>query len=135
MESFCILFYNYVAYGYDIVDKKFVINLEKSEIVKKIFSDYANGKKLKEIVDELKNKGIKTKVGSDFTINAVGRIIRNTKYIGLYENEDNVYDNIYPAIIDETTFKRCNNLMNDHKHRQRKELDSDDIYILSGKLY
>ena len=117
LESFCILFYNYVSYGYDIVDKKFVINPEESKIIKKIFSDYANGKKLKEIVDELKNKGIKTKVGSDFTINAVGRIIRNTKYIGLYENEDNVYDNIYPAIIDERTFKRCNKIMDEHKHR------------------
>lgn len=125
----------YVSYGYDVVDKKFVINPEESKIIKKIFTDYAGGKKVKEITDELKEMRIKTKTGKFFTINGIARIIRNQRYIGIYENDGKIYDNIFPAIIDETTFKRCNNLMNDHKHRQRKELDSDDIYILSGKLY
>ena len=37
----------YVLYGYDVVDKKYVINPTEAQIVKKIFNDYANGKKQK----------------------------------------------------------------------------------------
>ena len=35
----------YILYGFDVVNKKYVINEVESEIVKKIFRDYANGKR------------------------------------------------------------------------------------------
>ena len=35
----------YILYGFDVVNKKYVINEVESEIVRKIFRDYANGKK------------------------------------------------------------------------------------------
>ena len=41
----------YILYGYDVVDKKYVINTIEAGIVRKIFTDYANGKKTQEIVD------------------------------------------------------------------------------------
>lgn len=39
----------YVLFGYDIVNKKYVINEKESSIVKQIFEDYSNGKKAQEI--------------------------------------------------------------------------------------
>lgn len=61
-------------------------------------------------------------------------MLRNTKYMGKCILDNIEYTNIFPAIIDENTFRRCNLIMDEHKHRQRKKED-DDIYILSGKLY
>ena len=125
----------YILYGFDVVNKKYVINEVESEIVKKIFRDYANGKKAIEIVNELNNKGLKTKYGNKFSLNIIAKMIRNEKYIGICKMEDEIYTNIFPPIIEESIFKRCNLIMDNHKHRQRKDSLNEDVYILSGKLF
>lgn len=125
----------YILYGYDVVDKKYVINKTEAGIVKKIFSDYANGKKALEIVNNLNNAKLTNKSGKKFSLNIIARMLRNKKYIGICEIDGVIYSNIFPQIIDEEIFRKCNLIMDEHKHRQRKDIDSDDIYILSGKLY
>lgn len=124
----------YILYGYDVVNKKYVINETESKIVRQIFDDYANGIKTTQIVENLNNKGLKTKQGLKFSINIISKMLRNTKYMGKCILDNVEYTNIFPAIVDENTFRRCNLIMDEHKHRQRKKED-DDIYILSGKLY
>ena len=36
---------------------------------------------------------------------------------------------MFPPIVDEKIFKQCNDIMDSHKHRQRKEIDDEDIYF------
>ena len=125
----------YILYGYDVVDKKYVLNESESAIVRNIFESYTNGKKIKEIVDDLNNKGLKTKNGYSFSINIISKMIRNIKYTGKCVIDGEEYNNVFPPIIDENTFRICNEIMNKHKHRQRTCKEVDEIYILSGKLY
>ena len=125
----------YILYGYDVIDKKYVLNESESVIVKSIFESYTNGKKIKEIVDDLNNKGLKTKNGYSFSINIISKMIRNIKYTGKCVIDGEEYNNVFPPIIDENTFRICNEIMNKHKHRQRTCKEVDEIYILSGKLY
>ena len=125
----------YILYGFDVVNKKYVINEVESEIVKKIFRDYANGKKAIEIVNELNNKGLKTKYGNNFSLNIIAKMIRNEKYVGICKMDDEIYTNIFPPIIEKSIFKRCNLIMDNHKPRQRKDSLNEDVYILSGKLF
>ncbi len=125
----------YILYGYEVKDKKYVINEGEGSIVKQVFEDYSNGKKAQEIVDNLNNRGLKTKYNRKWTLNIIAKMLRNTKYIGKCIINDIEYNNVFPPIVNETTFKRCNDIMDTHKHRQRKEIDCEDIYILSGKLY
>ena len=42
-----------ISFGYGFVDGKLSVIAEEAEIVKGIFSDYTNGKILKEIADDL----------------------------------------------------------------------------------
>ena len=122
-------------YGYNVENKKYVINEEESAIVRQVFENYANGMKVQEIVDDLNNKGLKTKYGRVWTLNIIAKMLRNSKYIGKCIINEVEYDNVFPPIVDEKIFKQCNDIMDSHKHRQRKEIDDEDIYILSGKLY
>lgn len=125
----------YILYGYNVENKKYVINEEESAIVRQVFEGYANGKKAQEIVDDLNNKGLKTKYGRVWTLNIIAKMLRNPKYIGRCIINEVEYDNVFPPIVDKKIFKQCNDIMDSHKHRQRKEIDDEDIYILSGKLY
>ena len=123
-----------VIYGYKVENKKYVIDPIESEVVKQVFNDYYNGKKSKEIADELTSKGIKNKKGKSFTMNSLAKMIRNPKYMGVIENNGDTYENVVPAIIDSSIFMRCNQIMDEHKHKQR-QCTNENPYILSGKLF
>ena len=52
-----------VIYGYDVVDKKNVINPEEAEIVKEIFTKYSQGYTAVALAKDLQARGIRTKKG------------------------------------------------------------------------
>ena len=124
----------YGLFGYDIVDKKWTINTYEADIVRDMFTRYKNGEKVKEIIARLNAQGIKTKAGSPFNMNSFARIIRNEKYIGVYNSHGVIYENVIPPIVDEKLFFDCNAIMDEHKHKPRAT-KSGKPYILSGKLF
>ncbi len=119
--------------GYDIKNKKWVVNSQEADIVRETFTRYKNGEKAKDISEDFNGRGIHTKTGSAFKRNDLPRLIRNKKYIGLYEHKGELLPNIVPAIVDERLFYKCNEIMDKHKHRSR-ETKQDANYILSGNV-
>ncbi len=121
--------------GYDIIDKKWVINDEEAEVVRYIFLKYNGGMKTNAIMADLNSRGIKGKGGRIFKYNTIAQMIRNPKYIGkLCVNGVN-YDNVIPPIISLSLFEQCNKLMDNSKHMARPVKSKDNPYALSGKLY
>lgn len=120
-------------YGYDVKDKKSVINPDEAEIVKEIYEKFANGFTAVDIAKELKARGVRTKEGIFINASKIYKIIANTKYIGKITHRGNVYTNIYPAIIDDYTWQKVQSIRNANKHVPGKKKDKFD-FILSGKL-
>lgn len=111
-----------------------MINSFEADVVRDVFTRYHNGEKLSEIINRLNRDGVKTKAGSTFNMNSVARIIRNEKYIGKVTVNDVVYTNVVPAIVDERLFRECNEMMDEHKHKQR-ECTAEKPYNLSDKWF
>ena len=124
----------YKLFGYDIVDKHWTINPIEAPIVKDMFERYKNGEKAKSIVNRLNDMGIHNKSGAKFTVNSFAKIIRNSKYMGVVISNGQTYNNIVPALVDEQTFKACNDIMDNQRHKQ-KSVQDHSPYILSGKLF
>ncbi|MDE6597537.1 MAG: recombinase family protein [Clostridia bacterium] len=124
----------YKLFGYDIVDKRWTMNLTEAPIVKDMFERYKNGEKAKSIVNRLNNMGIHNKSGARFTVNSFSKIIRNSKYMGVVISNGITYTNIVPAIVDEQTFTVCNKIMDNQRHKQ-KAVHEHSEYLLSGKLF
>ncbi|MEG2107541.1 MAG: recombinase family protein [Clostridia bacterium] len=120
-------------YGYDIVDKKNVINSEESEIVKEIFTKYAQGYTAVAIANELKMRGIRTKKGKYIDSVKLYKILVNTKYNGKIKHGEVVYDNIYPPIVDDATWQKVQDVHHTNKHAPGRKKEIFD-FILSGKL-
>ena len=121
-------------FGYDVVDKRWVINPTEAPIVRDMFERYKNGEKAKSIVERLNSQGVHNKSGAKFTINSFAKIIRNSKYMGVVISNGQTYNNIVPAIVDEQTFIACNKIMDNQRHKQ-KAVQQHTEYILSGKLF
>lgn len=145
----------YPPLGYDVdQDNHYIINKEEAIAVKKIFTDYINGKSYKEIVDWLNSSGYKTKQGNTFKYTGLHSILKNEKYTGTYiynktkrvqrnskkinliNPDDKVIriENGMPAIITKEEFDIVQRRLIQNK-KDSQSFRSKEVYLLSGKIY
>lgn len=75
--------------GYKVDDTKHYIKDEATApVVQYIFKQYADGKPLTEIADELNVQGVRTMLGREFKVNSLRHILKNKAYTGVYEYSD-----------------------------------------------
>lgn len=87
-------------YGYEMQNGLIVICLKEADTVKQIFSQYLNGKNLKNIAERLTENQIEFLPGEyGWNKSRIKRMIEDERYIG---------DNTYPAIIDKDISQKAN---------------------------
>jgi site-specific DNA recombinase len=138
----------YPPLGYDVVDRKYVVNEREAKIVRMIFDMYANGKSYKDILEALKNE--RTKRGAAFSANSFKNLLRNERYIGVYtwnKEIERVFrkwvgrkpnpnmvriENAIPAIIDKNTWNKVQERLSDKTRNACNKARHD--YLLSGLI-
>lgn len=123
-----------LPYGYRTdADKQIVADPGQAAVVQKIFREYAGGKALKEIVEELNAAGHRCANGSVFTINKVTAMLKNRKYIGEYAIRGEVMGSI-PAMVDRSVFDKVQEMLVRNRRAPKKEWTKVE-YLLTGKLF
>ena len=89
-------------YGYDIINKRLVINPIQADTVKRVFKLIADGVTTAEVVRLLKQDNVTTNTGRFFDTRAVRLMIKNEGYTGKKN------DNVYPPIISKELFLLAN---------------------------
>ena len=92
-------------FGYKWKGTNVVIDEEKSEIVKEIYSLYNNGYSLQKIADMLNNKGITTDRGKQFSKQAISVILKNDFYTGVVTHGTIKKQGTHEAIISKVLFE------------------------------
>lgn len=124
------------VFGFDIVDKKYVVNNEEADIVKIIFDLFVYQHKTRaEIIKHLNDNGYKTKTGTSFKDRAVERILKNQKYIGNYVFHGEIVYTDLPKIIDEQTFYKAQELLSQNKKAPARNRKPEESYFLTNKLF
>lgn len=111
-------------YGYDIVNKRLVINPIQADTVKRVFKLVADGVTTAEIVRLLKQDNVTTNTGRSFDTRAVRLMIKNEGYTGKKD------DNVYPPIISKELFLLANQQL-----RSIVNCGNKRVYPLSGKIF
>ncbi len=124
-----------VLFGYEIIDKKWTIKEDEAVYIRKVFDEYTKGKTQKEIADELNEMGVRNKQGKVFTCNMISKIMRNKKYAGIYEIDDEEYTHIIPAIVSLNTFEVAKMKLERNHHKKGGRLNAKVPYLLSGKMH
>lgn len=110
------------------------IDPETAPIIKEIFEKYVGGMTIFELVDYLNSKGYKTSRGKSFTKNSLPRILRNRRYIGVYEFTDQICEeDAIPAIIDKELFAKAQNINSSTRKPSHRWRYSE--YLLTDKLF
>lgn len=116
-------------------DDTFEIDPDTAPIIRKIFTDYKNGKTMKEIYTDLNAAGYRTTSGGEFNKSSLHRILNNEKYIGVYQFQDIRDEDAIPPLVDMETWNICQRRLASAKHRTRT-LDLDrPAFLLTGKVF
>ena len=119
-----------ILYGYRLDGRKIVKDEIHSEVVKRIYEEFASGICVREIVARLTAQGI-YKNGKKFPMNTVYNILRNEKYTGVYTKGEEVVDNMYPAIISRELFDNVQAILKTYQHGKNS---IEVTYLLRNKL-
>ena len=130
--------------GYDVKDKKLIINPAEAKTVRYIFKRYLDLKCLRLLSEDLNAQGITTKcrvtrngnqiAGRRFTYGPLAYLLKNQTYLGKIGHKGECFAGEHDAIIDQATFDQVQDLMkvNSVTRRQKR---SDDDALLTGLLY
>lgn len=133
-------------YGYNIIDKKFIINKEQAKVVRRIFQMALDGLGYIKIVEILNREGIKSPTGKRWTNNSLERILKEDTYTGrltlqkTYRTEKKtkernkgelrkyVVENDHEAIININTFNKVQELIKSRRSKAIKENKDNNIF-------
>lgn len=111
-----------------------------SPVVRRIYEDFAKGKPLQEIINELNSQGLKTAKGGLFNMNGLRHILMNRMYLGEYHYGDVVIPDGVPRIIPDELFEEVQKrfVLNKHKPKspEARHLEvTEPRFWLTGKLF
>ena len=133
-------------YGYDIIEKKFIVNKEQANVVKRIFQLALQGLGYIKITEILNKEGIKNPTGTKWSYRSVERILKEDTYTGkltlqkTYRSESKkrelnkgelrkyVIENDHEAIIDIDTFNKVQELIKSRRSKPIKDNKDNDIF-------
>ena len=114
-----------ITYGYGIEDGKCVAILNEARIVRRIFSEYIDGKRLDEIADGLTREQVEYFLGNcTWNKNRIKRILDNERYIGAEG---------YPQIVDDDDFVYAGQIK-DGKGAKKIHFDETIEYLRNNKV-
>lgn len=102
-------------YGYKWDNAQIVIDTDKAEIVKEIYSLYNNGASLQNIADTLNDRGITTDRDKKFSKQAISVILKNDFYVGTVTHGDIKKQGTHDAIVSKVLFGRIQSKMNKNR--------------------
>ena len=105
-----------------------------AKVVQEIFQLYAGGTSATQVIAYCNEKGYKTARGMAFTRNSLHTILRNKKYIGVYEYEDVCVEDGVPAIISTELFEKVQARAK-HNYTARARAKAVTDYLLTTKVF
>ncbi len=123
-------------------NQRYEVDPETAHVIQRIFENYAMGKPMKVIAQELNVAGYTTVRGKEFTEKSLWHTLRNRSYIGEYKWGDIVVEDGFPQLVSVEMFEKVQEMMQKNKHGGRggaRKLKTNSLegvdFWLTGKLF
>lgn len=134
------------SFGYQIRDGKYIPDPDTAPIIRRIFTDFANGKGMIVIARELNDMGLRTRRGNLFENRTIRYILRNPVYIGKIrwtptgkanhrvENDDTmIIDGTHEPLIDMELWERVQEkIKSSSRTKYMRQSDPKEPFMLQG---
>ena len=130
--------------GYDVVDKRLVINEREAKQVRHIFERYLQLKNVRLLQDELTRDGYVSKRrmtktgratgGKPFERGALYTILKNKTYLCLTTHKGESFDGEHEAILDAERFESVQRTLTSNRQSSRLRARAKHRSLLAGKI-
>lgn len=130
--------------GYDVHDKKLVVNVSEAEIVRQIFDLYLELKSVRKLKAEVDQQGYKTKRrfrndkatgGKAFTRGHLYYLLRNPLYVGEISHKGEVFPGQHEAILKRETWNNSQALLSEQAPQRISNSNIDHRCMLTGLVF
>lgn len=132
----------YPPMGYEVVDRKLIINETEAELVRKIFDRYLVVQSATKLARELRAQGIHTKAlmtkkgvqrnGAAMSKSYLYKMLKNPIYVGDISHKGKVYPGQHQGIISRDTWDRARDLMQESPRMRKKGKSCQSAALLRG---
>jgi len=135
-----------VPLGYDVRDRKLVVNAEEAETVRQIYRRYLELGSAHLLVTEMAEQGIRSKArpwltnikmqgGREIGRGALYTLLQNRAYRGEVEHSGQVYAGEHEAIVDAELWDAVQVQLGQNRQERREQLRAKEVSLLAGLAY
>jgi site-specific DNA recombinase len=121
--------------GYDIRDRKLIINTAEARSVRAIFQRFARVGSMTKLIPILAKEGIKAKSGKPIDKGYLYRVIDNRVYIGEAVHKGIAYPGEHEAIIDRVLWDRVHAILRESPRKRAADTRARTPALLKGIIF
>jgi hypothetical protein len=125
----------FVPLGYDVKDRKLVVNKAEAAAVRMIFERFTKIGSATELVRRLRAEGVRGKQGKLVDKGYVYKLLNNQVYIGEAVHKGTAYPGEHEAIIDRALWDRVHAVLRDSPRRGAANTRAQTPALLKGLIF
>ena len=124
-----------VPLGYDVVDRKLVVNHAEVEQVKYIYQKYLELKSVEKVLHHITLKGYTNKRGNAYTKHSLRTILTSVLYIGQMAHKGKVYDGAQDAVLELELWQKVQKQLEENTLNEAGKKNEVHEHLLKGKVF
>jgi DNA invertase Pin-like site-specific DNA recombinase len=125
----------YVPLGYDVVDRKLVVNEEEAAKVRGVFERFVEVGSATVLARELRNDGFRNKQGTLIDKGYLYRLLNNRVYRGEAMHKGKAYPGEHEAIIDADLWDRAHSILQESPRKRANNSRAQTPALLKGLIF
>jgi site-specific DNA recombinase len=121
--------------GYDIKDRKLIINEPEAQLVRSIFTRFARGIPPRQLIEALAKEGALNKQGKPIDKGYLYRVLNNRVYLGKAMHKGKEHPGEHDAIIEQNLWARVHELISESAHKRGTRPKGRTPAILKGLIF
>jgi DNA invertase Pin-like site-specific DNA recombinase len=125
----------FVPLGYDVKDRKLVVNKTESATVRKIFERFIKMGSATELVRALRTESVRGKRGKLIDKGYVYKLLNNRVYVGEAVHKGTAYPGEHQAIIDRALWDRVHGILRESPRKRAAHTRAQTPALLKGLIF
>jgi DNA invertase Pin-like site-specific DNA recombinase len=122
-------------YGYRVENRKLIIDEEKAEHIRWIFSRFVEIGSATELARQIDQRGLLTPKGNRIDKKYLYRLLNNRAYIGEAVHKGESYPGEHEAILDRVIWDKVHTILQESPHKRAANTRAETPALLKGLIY
>jgi DNA invertase Pin-like site-specific DNA recombinase len=125
----------FVPLGYDVRDRKLVVNAAEADLVRRVFTGFVETRSGTVLLRRLQQAGATTKRGKPFTKTDIYRVLNNRVYLGEAVHKGTAYPGEHDAIVTPAQWEAAHAVLQVSPRVRRNQTVSQTPALLRGLIF